>query len=218
MLLSQHPRVTALISQVNDIDEADMTFEIKHRHTGETLFASNAAIDLAGAIKEAIKTTNLGGAYLYGANLRAADLRGANLRDANLRGADLYGANLRDANLRGADLSGANLRDADLRDADLRGADLYGADLRDANLGGADLGGANLGGANLVYSFGPIGRERRIGYAVAHADGALVKLGCFWGTEAKALAAIEAKYGVNSDYAAQVELACKIVNTKNNGC
>jgi hypothetical protein len=39
----------------------------------------------------------------------------------------------------------------------------------------------------------------------------MVKLGCFWGAEAEALAAIEAKYGAGSDYAAQVALACKIV-------
>ncbi len=107
---------------------------------------------------------NLGGADLYGANLRdanlgGADLYGANLRDANLggadlRGADLRGADLRDANLGGADLRGADLRGADLRGANLRGADLYGAnlrgaDLRDANLGGADLRGADLRGADL---------------------------------------------------------------------
>jgi hypothetical protein len=39
----------------------------------------------------------------------------------------------------------------------------------------------------------------------------MVKLGCFWGTEPEALDKIIVKYGVDSDYAAQVSLACKIV-------
>ena len=106
--------------------------KIKHRLSGETLFTSNTAIDLASAVKEAVEAN----AYLEGAYLE---------------------------------------------------------------------------GANLIYSFGPAGKEKRIGYAVAHGDSAMVKLGCFWGAEADALAAIEAKYGAGSDYAAQVDLACKIV-------
>ena len=39
-----------------------------------------------------IPRANLGGAYLYGANLRGADLGGANLYGADLRGANLGGA------------------------------------------------------------------------------------------------------------------------------
>ena len=58
----------------------------------------------------------------------------ANLRSADLSGADLSGADLRSANLSGADLSGANLRSADLS-----GANLSGANLRSADLSGADL-------------------------------------------------------------------------------
>jgi hypothetical protein len=100
-----------------------MTIEIKNHFTGEVLFTSNTAIDLAGAVKEA--------------NLSGADLSGANLSGANLIEADLSGANLR-----GANLIEANLRGADLREANLRGADLSGADLRGANLSGADLSGA----------------------------------------------------------------------------
>ena len=112
-----------------------MTIEIKDRFSGKTIFTSNTAIDLAGAVKEAIKS---------GANLIGADLRGAYLIGAYLIGANLIGADLRDAYL-----IGANLRDADLRGADLRGAYLIGANLIGANLIGADLRGADLGGANL---------------------------------------------------------------------
>ena len=151
--------------------------ELKHRHSGETIFASNTAVGLASAVQEAVKT---------GANLSDANLGGANIKGANLEGANLEGANLSDANLGGASLGGANLK-------------------------GANLEGANLCGAEHVYSFGPIGEEKRIGYAVTHASGVVVKLGCFWGAETDALVAIEAKYGAGSNYAAQVALACKIV-------
>jgi hypothetical protein len=204
-----------------------MAIEIKHRLSGETLFTSSTATDLASAVKEAVEANaNLEGANLSCANLEGANLSCANLEGAYLRGAYLRGANLSCAYLRGAYLScanlscayleGANLRGAYLEGAYLRGANLSCAYLEGANLRGADLIGANLRGADLegakrIYSFGPVGKEARIGYAVAHADGAMVKLGCFWGAEADALAAIEAKYGAGSAYAAQVSLACKIV-------
>ena len=126
--------------------------KIKHRVSGETLFTSNTAIDLASAVKEAVEANAyLKGAYLEGAYLRGAYLEGANLEDACLEG------------------------------------------------------------AKRIYSFGPVGKEKHIGYAVADGDSAMVKLGCFWGAEADALAAIEAEYGADSNYAAQVALACKIV-------
>ena len=106
----------------------------------------------------------------------------------------------------GANLSGAYLSRAYLSRAYLSGANLSGADLSRAY-----LSGAYLSGAGRIYSFGPIGEEKRIGCAVAHDGGAMVKLGWFWGTEPEALAKIIIKYGADSDYAAQVALACKIV-------
>jgi hypothetical protein len=39
----------------------------------------------------------------------------------------------------------------------------------------------------------------------------MVKLGCFWGAEESALAAIAKKYGDNSAYAALVVAACRVV-------
>jgi hypothetical protein len=117
------------------------------------------------------------------------------------------------ANLTRANLSGAYLSGANLHGADLSGAYLTRADLRNANLSGADLSGANLHGADLsgavgVYQFGPIGREGRIGYAVSSADGAMIALGCHWGTLAETRKAIVAKYGKGSLYE---KLAAKIV-------
>ena len=138
-------------------------------------------------------------AVLY-TSATATEIAAAVVEASNAR-ANLSGANLRGANLRGADLSGANLS----------GADLSGANLSGAYLSRAYLSGAYLSGAGRIYSFGPIGEEKRIGYAVAHDGGAMVKLGCFWGTEPEALAKIIIKYGDDSDYAAQVALACKIV-------
>ena len=117
---------------------------------------------------------------------------------ANLYGANLYGADLRSADLYGADLSGA-----DLSGADLRSADLYGA-----NLSGAYLSGANLYGANGILSFGPVGKEKRIGYAWLDKDGkAVIMLGCHVGNLKDTVKAIQEKYGKQSTYEAVVK-AC----------
>ena len=72
-----------------------MSIEIKSRFADATIFTSNTAIDLAGAVKEAVKSR----ANLAGADLTLADLAGANLAGANLARADLTGANLALANL-----------------------------------------------------------------------------------------------------------------------
>mgnify|MGYP001271592085 CR=1 FL=1 len=85
------------------------------------------------------------------------------------------------------------------------------ADLTGAYLTGADLTGAYLTGAYGIYQFGPIGETGRIGYAVAHTDGAMFSLGCHWGNLAETRKAIVAKYGRNSLYEKQVVLAGKIV-------
>ena len=92
------------------------------------------------------------------------------------------------ANLHGANLHGANLRVANLSGADLSGAYLIGADLR-----GADLSGADLSGAGGIASIGPVGRQRRMVYAVAH-DGPKVQAGCWWGSVEDTIARIEADY------------------------
>jgi hypothetical protein len=117
--------------------------EIRHHLSGQTLFTSNTAIDLAGAVKEATKVR----ADLSGAGLSRADLSRADLYGANLSGADLSGADLSRADLYGANLSGAGLSRADLYGANLYGANLSGAGLSRANLYGADLSGADLSGA-----------------------------------------------------------------------
>jgi hypothetical protein len=136
----------------------------------------------------------LRGAYLYRADLCYADLRGADLREADLRRADLREAYLLDANLSGAVLRGADLRGADLRDADLRDACLCYADLRDADLRGADLRGADLTGATRIACIGPVGRQGRMIYAVAHDDGPRIHAGCWWGSVEDTVARIEADY------------------------
>ena len=209
-----------------------MNFYVRNRYTGDVQFTADidcaddaqTSIKLGLAVRWAIKSR----ANLYGADLRGANLYGADLRGANLHGANLYGADLRDAYMRGANLHGAYMRGANLYGADLRGANLYGANLYGADLRGADLRGANLHGANLygadlrdaymrganlhgavsVISFGPIGQERRIGYAVKHGVEPMIQLGCFWGSLDEAAAAIRAKYGENSTYENLVRAAC----------
>jgi hypothetical protein len=194
-----------------------MPIEIKHRITGKTIYTSATATDLRMAVEEAVfygarlYGASLNGASLYGASLNGASLNGVSLNGACLYGASLNGVSLNGASLNGASLYGASLNGASLNGASLNGASLNGASLYGARLNGACLDGARLNGAKGIFSFGPIGAEKRIGYAVAHFGGAMVKLGCFWGSEAAALAAISVKYGPESDYAAQVALACKIV-------
>ena len=94
-----------------------MSLDIVDRYTkAVVLYHSNDAVDVAGAVKEAVgEGADLGGADLGGADLGRADLGGADLRGADLRGANLGRANLGGAYLRGADLRGADLGGADLR-------------------------------------------------------------------------------------------------------
>jgi hypothetical protein len=151
---------------------------------------------------------NLSGANLRDADLRGADLYSANLRDADLIGANLIGANLSRANLSRAYLIGANLSRANLSGAYLIGANLSGAYLIGANLSRANLSGADLWGANGIVSFGPIGKEKHIGYAwLDKDDHAVIMLGCHVGNIKDTVTAIWAKYGVRSSYEAVVR-AC----------
>ena len=166
-----------------------------------------------------LRGADLQDADLREADLSKADLYGADLRESDLQVADLYGADLRRADLERADLRRADLRRADLRGADLQGADLYQADLNGAVLYMADLSGANLRGADLygavgIYSFGPIGVDKRIGYAIKHADCVMVRLGCFWGTSDEAIEAVQKKYGENSTYEKQIRLAVEILESE----
>ena len=110
--------------------------------------------DLTGA-DFSVAVTDLSGANLRGADLRAAKLHGANLigadiSDAGLWRANLTGTHLNRATLIKADLSSTTLIQADLGRADLSAADLAGADLTRANLSEANLAGTNLRGATLL--------------------------------------------------------------------
>jgi len=96
--------------------------------------------------------------------------------------------------------------------ADLYAAYLSGANLSRADLRGADLSGADLRGAEGIMSFGPIGNEKRIGYAWLDKDGkAVIRLGCSEKNLNDTIAAIRLKYGVKSNYEAMVKLAAKII-------
>ena len=131
---------------------------------------------------------------------------------ADLYAAYLSGANLSRADLRGADLSGAYLSGADLSGAALSGADLSEANLSGAYLSRADLSGAYLSRAEGIMSFGPIGNEKRIGYAWLDKDGkAVIRLGCSEKNLNDTIAAIRLKYGVKSNYEAMVKIAAKII-------
>jgi uncharacterized protein YjbI with pentapeptide repeats len=121
-------------------------FEIKHRWSGELLFAIET-----DSWKLAVEAAVKSGANLSWADLSKADLSWANLSEANLSWANLSWANLSDADLSWANLSWADLSKADLSWADLSKADLSKADLSWANLSEADLSWANLSEADLRY-------------------------------------------------------------------
>jgi hypothetical protein len=161
-------------------------FQIRNRSTGAVQV--RAEIECAG---DALTLIKLGLAVQWAVRNKA-----------DLRGADLHGAVLRWADLRGVNLHGA----------DLHGAILHGADLRRVDLHGADLRGVDLHGAKSIVSFGPVGKERRIGYAVAHHGGPRIQLGCFWGTLDEACAAIAKKYGPYSSYEQIVRAACAVLD------
>ena len=174
-----------------------MKFDVRNRYTTDVQFTADieCADDAAASIKLGLAVR---WAVANKANLSRAYLRGAYLRGANLRGADLSRAYLR----------GANLSEANLSEANLGGTDLSRAYLRGANLSEANLGGTDLSGAKSIISFGPLGLERRIGYAVKHNAGPMIQLGCFWGSLDEAAAAIRTKYGENSTYENLVRAAC----------
>jgi len=136
----------------------------------------------------------------------------ADLKNADLRNANLYKANLGNAVLKNADLEDANLEYADLRNTNLYKANLEAAYLENANLKNADLKYANIKGATGIYSFGPIGKVRRIGYAVKHETCVMVQLGCFWGTSDEAIEEVRVEYGTESLYEKQIKLAVEILN------
>ena len=129
-----------------------------------------------------------------GHSTRYAVPEGTEAVRADLYGAVLTGAVLTGAVLSGADLSGAILHGADLSDAYLSEANLRGANLRGANLRGADLSGAVLSGATGIAAIGPVGRQRRLVYAVAHDDGPMIQAGCWWGSVEDTIARIGADY------------------------
>ena len=189
-----------------------MSDPITKGRLAEILEAHKLWLENSGGERANLWGANLRGANLRDANLRGANLWGANLTDANLTVANLTDANLRGANLRGANLWDANLTDANLTDANLTDANLWGANLRGANLRGANLWGANLTDANLwgaksIISFGPVGVERRIGFAGWKDGEPEISLGCFTGTLEQAQTAICEKYGENSSYEALVVAA-----------
>ena len=90
-------------------------------------------------------------------------------------------------------------------------ADLSGANLSGANLSGANLSGANLSGhkvTGLPLFIGPIGSANGTLEAWPTEDGLYFRRGCFFGTPAEFLSAVEKTHGDNEHgraYRAAVE-------------
>ena len=97
----------------------------------------------------------MGGAYLYGIDLRDATLTDSKLNKDN----KLISATLRGAHLQHANLQNTDLRFADLTDADPTGAYVDGARFNEAQLVGAVTNGeigASVDNGNL-----PKGKPKR---------------------------------------------------------
>lgn len=157
----------------------------------------------------------LHGADLYRADLRGANLYRADLREADLREADMSGADMSEALMSKANLRGANLRGANLRHVVLTSADLSGANLRGAMLHFAVLSGADLSEVSGIASIGPIGRKRRLLYAVAHDDGPRIQDGYWWGAVDGMIARIRDVYdddhGARDRYISAVRAVAALV-------
>lgn len=123
------------------------------------------------------------------------------LTDCNLNGSDLSMANLALARLSGVDMRHADLTGADLSGAHLNNAYLNGSDLTGSNLSGADMRRVSIAGAEGITSVGPIGRDGRIIYIVAHVGGPMVHDHKWWGTLDEFVARIEVDY--DDDHAAR---------------
>jgi uncharacterized protein YjbI with pentapeptide repeats len=142
-------------------------FEIRHRNSGELVYAGDE-VSLGALVQKAVSAgtdlsdcdlsgVDLARANLVGARLARADLTKANLVGADLTGAYLAGATMISAELYGATLYKANLADADLSDSNLSKVHavwsfLKGANLSESNLTRADFAGANLAGAELFQA------------------------------------------------------------------
>jgi uncharacterized protein YjbI with pentapeptide repeats len=148
----EHPTKGDVSRETRDDVQAAVTV-VARRDTGRDI----RSIDLTGArlpgadlIRAKFASANLRNANLAAGDLTGANLRRADLRNANLTGAKLAITRLRRADFRGAKLNGATLRSADLTNARLDDADLTGADLTGGDLTGGRLARANLTDANLI--------------------------------------------------------------------
>lgn len=206
-------RFTGAVQFTSDID----CYEISSKRWKlrlAALWALENKVDLIGAdLRYAdLRYANFGYANFRDANFRNANFRGANFRNANFRGADFRGAKFVDAKFADADFRGAKFGYADFRGADFRGADLIGA-----NFWYADLRGANFGGAKNIITFGPVGKEFRIGYVhIGNDNKPMILLGCHYDNADKTVEKIRKKYGDNSTYEAFVIAAVnEILNNDN---
>ncbi len=145
--------------------------------TGATAWAGCSDAPAAGVdwtqcekMRLVLRSAELTGARMAGADFDGTDLQGAKMAGADLThssvdrarlsGADLsraklvqlngYRATFKGSNLAGADMTKAELFRANLSAANLSGANMRKSELQRANLDGANLDGANLTGADLA--------------------------------------------------------------------
>lgn len=142
-----------------------MKFEIKHRFSGQVLFALETD-SLKLCLEAAIKANS---------NLSYSDLRCSNLRCSNLSGSNLSYSDLSYSDLSGSDLSGSNLSGSDLSYSNLRCSNLRNSNLSSSNLRSSNLSGSDLRGSNIILLGQP---DNWQAWAVNTDSGLRVCVGC----------------------------------------
>ena len=126
---------------------------IRNRHDNSSIYASETATTVAGAVAEAISANpraNFARADFANADFANACFAGAYFANAYFAWADFAGANFAGANFARADFADAYFADACFADADFADAYFARANFAGANFADAYFAGAYFAGANFA--------------------------------------------------------------------
>lgn len=122
-------------------------------------------------------------------------------------------------NITGIDFFGCSFKNCSFKDVVFEDCNFTHTSWNNVNIEGTYFKQCDFECVRGIMQFGPIGHSRRIGYTTKFKNKVYVQLGCFWGTEKKALEAISCRYNGTepecSDYLDLVKLSCRIL--KNQG-
>lgn len=119
-----------------------------------------------------------------------------------------------DSSIKGINFSYISLAGSNLSYTEFVNCLFDTCDFKNCDIQGSIFTCCDFEGAKNITSFGPVGRERRIGYVVNHNKCQMVKLGCFWGPLKEAVEEIRYKYGTKSTYEAYLKAAAASLKEK----